>query len=76
MTHYKNLREELLNIRLQRAKLNKSNNWTMSDLDKVLKTLKDGKCKDPAGLVNELFTYKNIGNNLKESLLTSHLLQK
>ena len=76
LTHYKNLREELLNIRLQRAKLNKSNNWTMSDLDKVLKTLKDGKCKDPAGLVNELFTYKNIGNNLKESLLTSHLLKK
>ena len=41
----------------------------MDDLDKVLKTLKDGKCKDPAGLVNELFTYKNIGNNLKESIL-------
>ena len=29
--------------------------WNEKDLDKVLKKLKNGKCQDPAGLVNELF---------------------
>ena len=31
----------------------------MNELDKVLKKLKEGNCQDPAGLVNELFIYKN-----------------
>ena len=37
-------------------------------LEKVLKSLKDGKCQDPAGFVNELFKLENIGNTLKESI--------
>ena len=41
----------------------------MEDLDKVLDTLKDNKAIDPLGLVNELFSGKNIGTNLEDSVL-------
>ena len=41
----------------------------MKNLQKVLIKLKDGKCKDPAGFVNEMFKFDNIGETLKNSLL-------
>ena len=41
----------------------------MDQLDNVLKKLKKGKATDPAGLVNELFMYEYIGDDLKNSLL-------
>ena len=68
LVKYKELREELLNIRLESTKLNKSPEWTGKDLDNVLKKLKSGKCQDPAELVNELFKLENISEDLKESL--------
>ena len=39
----------------------------MKDLEKVLKSLKNGKARDPHGHVYEL--YKYAGNDLKTSLL-------
>ena len=65
----KALREELFQQRLHLSKLNKSPEWTMEDLDKVLLNLKDNKAVDPVGLVNELFSSKNIGTDLKKSVL-------
>ena len=41
----------------------------MDQLEAVLSNLKNGKATDPIGLVNELFMLKNIGTDLKESLL-------
>ena len=41
----------------------------MVDLQKVLDSLKDNKAIDPVGLVNELFSGKNIGTDLKNSVL-------
>ena len=41
----------------------------MDQLEAVLSKLKKGKATDPIGLVNELFMLKNIGTDLKESLL-------
>ena len=69
LEHYKILREQLFFERLSQAKSNKSPPWTMDQLDNVLKKLKKGKATDPAGLVNELFAYEYIGDDLKKSLL-------
>ena len=44
--------------------------WTMEDLNQVLKNLKDGKCRDPEGLIRELFKEEIIGEDLKKSMLT------
>ena len=63
------LREQLFEQRLEECKKNKSQPWTMDQLERVLGKLKKGKATDPAGLVNELFMLENIGCNLKESLL-------
>ena len=63
------LREELFQQRLKRAKQNKSPDWTVEELDKVLHHLKRNKAMDPTGLVNELFMPQNIGKDLKDSIL-------
>ena len=65
----KTLREELFHQRLTLSKENKSPKWTMDDLDQALRHLKERKATDPTGLVNELFTIQNIGEDLKESIL-------
>merc|ERR1712082_230975 len=41
----------------------------MSDLETVLSSLKKNKCRDPSGLVNELFFTENAGKDLKISML-------
>ena len=41
----------------------------MDNLEKVLKSLKKDKCRDPHGLVNEIFSTKVAGAHLKTSLL-------
>ena len=69
LDNLKKLREDLFELRLERAKSNKSSPWEMCDLDKVLGNLKTNKAIDPTGLVNELFVPENIGHDLKKSLL-------
>ena len=69
LENHKILREQLFSERLALAKSNKSPPWTMDQLDNVLRKLKRGKATDPAGLVNELFMYEYIGDDLKKSLL-------
>ena len=56
-------------MRLELAKSNKSSPWTMKDLEKALKKLKSGKCRDPEDLVRDIFKEEVIGENLKASLL-------
>ena len=41
----------------------------MSDLEKVLKQLKNNKSRDPMGLANELFKPINAGEDLKIATL-------
>jgi hypothetical protein len=48
--------EELFNLRLELSKLEKSEPWQLSDLEAALKALKSGKCRDPDGLIREIFT--------------------
>ena len=43
--------------------------WSLEDLNKVLKSLKKSQSADTMGIINELFMTQNIGSNLKQSLL-------
>ena len=65
----KYLKEELLKRRMKIAKRKKSKAWTMKQLNKVLKSLKKNKARDPIGWPNELFRLENAGEDLKCSLL-------
>ena len=44
--------------------MKKSPDWTMKDLEKALKRLKTGKCRDPEGLINEIFK-NDTGHSLE-----------
>ena len=41
----------------------------MEDLEAALKELKAGKCRDPEGLIREIFKDEVLGDDLKKSLL-------
>ena len=43
--------------------------WEMSDLEEALNSLKSGKCRDPDGIITEVFKEESLGNDLKLSLL-------
>ena len=49
------LQEELFKLRLELAKKKKTPPWKMLDLEDALRKLKDGKCRDPDGLIREIF---------------------
>ena len=63
------LKEKLCKKRLELAEHKKSEPWTHKQLDKVLSSLKNGKCRDPEGLINELFKHGVAGQDLKDSIL-------
>ena len=65
----KTLKDELFYLRLNLAKRAGSEPWEMKHLDKVLKSLKNKKARDPHGMVNDLFKPGVIGINLKMSIL-------
>ena len=67
---FRDLKEELCQERIKLSKLTKTKPLNLEDLDNVLKTLKKNKCRDPHGIINELFKPWVIGKNLKTSLLT------
>ena len=60
---------ELFENRLERSKLNKSEPFSMLELDTVLNSLKMGKCRYPNNYVSELFKKDVIGDDLKISIL-------
>ena len=63
----KSLKEYLFELRMKYSSKVISDDWSMIDLEKVLKSLKNGKARDPHGHIYELFKY--AGNDLKNSLL-------
>ena len=60
---------ELWESRLDELKQEKSKPWSKKDLDKVLKSLKNNKTRDPNGMINEIFKEGCIGKDLKIALL-------
>ena len=63
------LKEENARRIIQIARQVKTPNWSKSELLKVLKSLKSGKCRDPGGLINEIFKPDVLGSVLQEALL-------
>ena len=66
----KKMKEELFELRLEMSKCLKSQPWTLKDLEKAIKCLKNDKARDPTGLVNEIFKEGVAGRDLKLSLLS------
>ena len=66
----KELKESLLDLRMDKVSKNKTPDWTMNNLERVLKSLKKKKARDPAGWINELFRPENSGYDLKVSILS------
>ena len=67
--HLLEMQEELFKFRLNLSKRKKTQPWAMSDLEEALKQLKSGKCRDPEGLIREIFKEGVIGDDLKQSML-------
>ena len=63
----KNLKEYLFSIRKRLAESEISEDWSIDDLERVLKSLKNGKARDAHGHIYELYKYS--GFNLKCSML-------
>ena len=61
--------KELFDLRLELAKSEKTQPWVMKNLEEALKSLKTGKCRDPEGIIREIFMEDSIGEDLKKSLL-------
>ena len=61
--------EELWEKRLHEAQANITPNWTMLDLEVVLRQLKNNKSRDPMQFSNELFKTENVGIDLKLAVL-------
>ena len=53
---------------LSLTKDSKLPDWSMQDLEKVLKSLKSNQSQDTMGLVNEIFMPSNIGSDMIASL--------
>ena len=63
------LKNELWRSRLDELINEKSDPWDLGQLDKVLKSLKNNKTKDPLGMINEIFKPGIIGADLKKALI-------
>ena len=63
------MKNDLWKRRQDMLKLKKSPDWTISDLDKVLKALKNNKSRDPQGFINDIFKPGVIGKNLRVGIL-------
>ena len=68
---YENLqkcKENLFETRYSIASLRKSPNWTIQQIEKVCKTLKNSKARDEHGMVYELFKPPYAGKDVYQSL--------
>ena len=65
----KSYKDDLFDLRLRLSSLNKSLPWEMEDLELVLKSMKEGKSRDPNGWVREIFSNEVAGTDLKKSML-------
>ena len=63
------LKGEAFKVKLAEAKNNESADWSMLDLENVLKDIKQNKSRDIDGLNRNIFHLNCIGSDLKKSLL-------
>ena len=86
LANIKSLKEELCSKRMEVARSRKSVPWTVEDLKKVLSHLKDGKSRDPHGMINEIFkpgvggkdfqlSYLEMCNKIKDQIFIPKFMQ-
>ena len=63
------LKNQLWIRRLRNLKQKVTHQWTIGNLDKVLKSLKNNQSRDPMGMINELFKPSIIGDEMKAATL-------
>ena len=63
------LRKNVIDLKLNNAKMIKSKPFTIQELNEVLKMIKEGKARDPEGISRDIFSLNKIGHDLKMSLL-------
>ena len=63
------LKNQLWSLRLSNLKRKVTNPWTMDNLNRALKSLKNNQSRDLLGMINELFKPGIIGDDLKSSTL-------
>ena len=61
------IKDSIFQLKMDQVKMKKTDDWTMAELDNVLKHIQKGKSRDPDGLSREIFLPSMIGDNLKES---------
>ena len=69
---YKDIRQlknELWELRFESLKGKPSNPWTIEDLEKATKSLKNNQSRDPNNMINELFKPGIAGSSLKQALV-------
>ena len=76
--HMEETTNKLCESRLKSTKLIKSEDWTMEDLEEVLKVLEMDKSRDALGHANKIFRTDVAGTDLKLAILKmmNHIKQK
>ena len=69
LAEIKRLKDDLCHERILVATENKSVPWKLDDLKKVLRALKNGKSRDPQGMLNELLKPGVAGIDFQKSFL-------
>ena len=62
-------KEKIFKMQLKLAENVSSPPWKIEDIEKALKSLKNNKCRDQDGYINEIFKPGVIGSDVKNSLL-------
>ena len=60
----------LSNMRLKKARKRKTKPWTLKEMEKAITSLKNKKCRDAQGLINEILKPGVAGHDFKVSLLS------
>ena len=68
------LKMELWELTLKQLQSKQTRSWSVQELEKVIKNLKNNKARDPNELVNEIFKSGVMGTSMKNALL--HLLNE
>ena len=63
------LKDLIFKLKMEKVKANKTNDWTLKELEAVLKNIRKEKSRDPDGISRAIFHPSVIGENLKDSLL-------
>ena len=63
---YENMQNQLCKLRLLKSRTRTSPEFTLGEVDKAIRELKNGKSVDPTGLVREVF--KKGGHGLRRSI--------